>query len=153
MADEMKNHGSEKKYGQFHRRVFEANIVNFAIWATIAILIGGIVEIVPMFTPAGPEVSPDVTPYTALEVAGRDIYVAEGCYLCHSQWVRPMRAEILRYGPWSRAWEYQYDRPFQLGSRRIGPDLHRIGGKYPDAWHYEHMRDPRSTTPGSVMPS
>ena len=153
MADEMKHHGSEKKYGQFHRRFFEANIVNFAVWATIAILIGGIVEIVPMFTPAGPETSPDVTPYTALEVAGRDIYVSEGCYLCHSQWVRPMRAEILRYGPWSRAWEYQYDRPFQLGSRRIGPDLHRIGTKYPDAWHYEHMRDPRSTTPGSVMPS
>ena len=153
MADEMKNHGSEKKYGQFHRRVFEANIVNFAVWATIVILIGGVVEIVPMFGPAGTEVSPDVTPYTALEVAGRDIYVAEGCYLCHSQWVRPMRAEILRYGPWSRAWEYQYDRPFQLGSRRIGPDLHRIGNKDPDAWHYEHMRDPRSTSPGSVMPA
>ncbi|MDP2470463.1 MAG: cytochrome-c oxidase, cbb3-type subunit II [Candidatus Palauibacterales bacterium] len=153
MADETKHHGSEKKYGQFHRRVFEANAVNFAVWATIAILIGGIVEIVPMFTPAGPEISPDVTPYTALEVAGRDIYVSEGCYLCHSQWVRPMRAEILRYGPWSRAWEYQYDRPFQLGSRRIGPDLHRVGNKYPDAWHYEHMRDPRSTSPGSIMPS
>jgi len=88
-----------------------------------------------------------------LEVAGRDIYVSEGCFLCHSQWVRPMRAEILRYGPWSRAWEYQYDRPFQLGSRRIGPDLHRLGGKYPDAWHFEHMRDPRSTSPGSVMPT
>lgn len=152
MADEDKIHGSEKKYGQFHRRVFEANIANFAIWATIAILIGGIVEIVPMFTPAGPEHSPDVTPYTALEVAGRDIYVSEGCYVCHSQWIRPMRAEVLRYGPWSRAWEYQYDRPFQLGSRRIGPDLQRVGGKYPDAWHYEHMRDPRSTSPGSVMP-
>jgi cytochrome c oxidase cbb3-type subunit I/II len=153
MAEDMKDHGSEKKYGQFHRRVFEANAVNFAVWATIAILIGGIVEIVPMFTPAAPEHSVDVTPYTALEVAGRDIYISEGCYLCHSQWVRPMRAEILRYGPWSRAWEYQYDRPFQLGSRRIGPDLHRLGGKYPDAWHYEHMRDPRSTSPGSVMPS
>lgn len=147
-------HGdSEKKYGQFHRRFFEANGLNFAVWATIAILIGGVVEIVPMFTPPAPEISEDVTPYTALEVAGRDTYVAEGCYLCHSQWVRPMRAEILRYGPWSRAWEYQYDRPFQLGSRRIGPDLHRVGNKYPDAWHYEHMRDPRSTSPGSVMPS
>lgn len=152
MAEDMKDHGSGKKYGQFHRRVFEANAVNFAVWATIAILIGGIVEIVPMFTPAAPEHSVDVTPYTPLELAGRDIYISEGCYLCHSQWVRPMRAEILRYGPWSRAWEYQYDRPFQLGSRRIGPDLHRLGGKYPDAWHYEHMRDPRSTSPGSVMP-
>ena len=72
--------------------------------------------------------------------------------LCHSQMVRPMRAEYLRYGEWSRAWEYTYDRPFLLGSRRLGPDLHRVGGKYPDAWHYEHMRDPRSTSPGSVMP-
>ena len=153
MADETMNQDSEKRYGKFHRRVFEANALNLAVWATIAILIGGIVEIVPMFTPAGPEVSQDVTPYTALEVAGRDIYVSEGCYLCHSQWVRPMRAEILRYGRWSRAWEYQYDRPFQLGSRRIGPDLHRVGNKYPDAWHYEHMSDPRSTSPGSVMPS
>jgi cytochrome c oxidase cbb3-type subunit I/II len=86
-------------------------------------------------------------------VAGRDIYVREGCYLCHSQMVRPMRAEILRYGEWSRAWEYAYDRPFLLGSRRTGPDLQRLGGKYPDAWHYEHMRDPRATSPGSIMPS
>ena len=152
MAENGMEHGSEKGYGQWHRRVFEGNAALFAVGATIAILIGGIVEIVPMFTPAGPEHSEAITPYTPLEVAGRDIYISEGCYLCHSQWVRPMRAEILRYGPWSRAWEYQYDRPFQLGSRRIGPDLHRIGNKYPDAWHYEHMRDPRSTTPGSVMP-
>jgi cytochrome c oxidase cbb3-type subunit I/II len=153
MATNGNDHGSEAQYGQFHRRVFESNAALFAVAATVAILIGGIVEIVPMFTPAGPEHSDAITPYTPLEVAGRDIYVSEGCYLCHSQWVRPMRAEILRYGPWSRAWEYQYDRPFQLGSRRIGPDLHRVGNKYPDAWHYEHMRDPRSTTPGSVMPS
>jgi cytochrome c oxidase cbb3-type subunit I/II len=153
MADNGIDQAPENKYGQFHRRVFEANAVNFAIWATIVILIGGLVEIVPMFTPAGPEHSEAITPYTPLEVAGRDIYVSEGCFLCHSQWVRPMRAEILRYGPWSRAWEYQYDRPFQLGSRRIGPDLHRLGGKYPDAWHFEHMRDPRSTSPGSVMPT
>ncbi len=153
MVENGMNHGSEKKYGQFHRRVFEGNAALFAVGATIAILIGGIVEIVPMFTPAGPEHSVAITPYTPLEVAGRDIYISEGCYLCHSQWVRPMRAEILRYGPWSRAWEYQYDRPFQLGSRRIGPDLHRVGRKYPDAWHYEHMRDPRSTSPGSVMPA
>ena len=93
-----------------------------------------------------------VTPYTPLEVAGRDIYVREGCYLCHSQMIRPLRAEMLRYGEWTRAAEYQYDRPFLLGSRRMGPDLQRVGGKYPDAWHYEHMRDPRATSPGSVMP-
>jgi cytochrome c oxidase cbb3-type subunit I/II len=145
--------GSEKKYGQFHRRVLESRGGLFAVFTTIAILIGGIVEIVPMYTAgAGPETADWVTPYTPLEIAGRDIYIREGCYLCHSQWVRPMRAEVLRYGEWSRAPEYQFDRPFLLGSRRMGPDLHRLAQKYPDAWHYQHMLDPRSTSPGSVMP-
>jgi len=138
---------------RFHRRVLENKAGLFAIVTTIAISIGGIVEIVPMFTTvAGPEKPDWVSPYTPLEVAGRDIYIREGCYVCHSQMVRPMRAELLRYGEWTRAGEYRYDHPFLLGSRRIGPDLQRVGGKYPDAWHYEHMRDPRSTTPGSVMP-
>ena len=137
----------------FHRRVLESKAGLFAIVTTVAISIGGIVEILPMFTAtAGPDRPDWVSPYTPLEVAGRDIYIREGCYTCHSQMVRPMRAELLRYGEWSRAGEYRYDHPFLLGSRRIGPDLHRVGGKYPDAWHYEHMRDPRSTTPGSVMP-
>lgn len=156
MADEQNNgaHESETAYGRFHRRVLEGRAAVFAIVTTVAISIGGLVEIVPMFSASlGPETIAEVTPYTPLEQAGRDIYVREGCYLCHSQMVRPMRAEILRYGEWSRAWEYQYDRPFQLGSRRLGPDLHRVGGKYPDAWHYEHMRDPRATSPGSVMPA
>jgi cytochrome c oxidase cbb3-type subunit I/II len=138
---------------RFHRRVLENKAGLFAVVTTIAISIGGIVEIVPMFTQAaGPEKPDWVSPYTPLEVAGRDIYIREGCYVCHSQMVRPMRAELLRYGEWTRAGEYRYDHPFLLGSRRIGPDLQRVGGKYPDAWHYEHMRDPRSTTPGSVMP-
>jgi cytochrome c oxidase cbb3-type subunit I/II len=138
---------------RFHRRVLENKAGLFAIVTTIAISIGGIVEIVPMFTTvAGPEKPDWVSPYTPLEVAGRDIYIREGCYVCHSQMIRPMRAELLRYGEWTRAGEYRYDHPFLLGSRRIGPDLQRVGGKYPDAWHYEHMRDPRSTTPGSVMP-
>ncbi len=146
-------HGSGTAYGRFHRRFFEGRAAVFAIATTVVISIGGLVEIIPMFTASlGPETRPEVTPYTPLEVAGRDIYVREGCYLCHSQMVRPMRAEILRYGEWTRAWEYQYDRPFLLGSRRLGPDLQRVGGKYPDAWHYEHMRDPRATSPGSVMP-
>jgi cytochrome c oxidase cbb3-type subunit I/II len=124
------------------------------VLTTIAILIGGLVEIVPMFTATlGPQPLPGVRPYTPLEVAGRDIYVREGCYLCHSQMVRPTRSEVLRYGEWTRAGEYAYDHPFLLGSRRIGPDLQRVGGKYPDAWHYEHMRDPRSTSPGSIMPA
>jgi cytochrome c oxidase cbb3-type subunit I/II len=156
MSEETKNHGHESNEADsyWHRRLLEGRGALFAVATTIAILIGGIVEIVPMYTAgAGPETADWVTPYTPLEVAGRDIYIREGCYLCHSQWVRPMRAEVLRYGEWSRAAEYQFDRPFLLGSRRMGPDLHRVGGKYPDAWHYEHMRDPRSTSPGSVMPS
>jgi cytochrome c oxidase cbb3-type subunit I/II len=152
MNDNDKESGSE--YGKTHRRVFEARAAVFAIATTVVISIGGLVEIVPMFTASSAswERANWVTPYTPLEVAGRDIYVREGCYLCHSQMIRPMRAEILRYGDWTRAAEYQYDRPFLLGSRRLGPDLQREGGKYPDAWHYEHMRDPRSTSPGSVMP-
>ena len=136
----------------FHR-LLEGKGVWFAVLTTVAISIGGLVEITPMFTAKlGPERLSGVTPYTPLEIAGRDIYIREGCYTCHSQMVRPMRAEILRYGEWTRAGEYAYDHPFLLGSRRIGPDLQRVGGKYPDAWHYEHMRDPRSTSPGSVMP-
>lgn len=146
--DETTEHG----YTAAHRTL-EGKSALFAVLVTIAILIGGVVELIPMFSAAaGPESLPGVTPYTPLEVAGRDIYIREGCYLCHSQMVRPMRAEILRYGEWTRAGEYAYDHPFLLGSRRMGPDLQRVGGKYPDAWHYEHMRDPRSTSPGSVMP-
>lgn len=138
----------------FHRRVLEGRLGLFAILTTIAISVGGLVEIVPMFTASlGPQQLAGVTPYTPLEAKGRDIYIREGCYTCHSQMIRPMRAELLRYGEWSRAGEYAYDHPFLLGSRRIGPDLQRVGGKYPDAWHYEHMRDPRSTSPGSVMPA
>jgi cytochrome c oxidase cbb3-type subunit I/II len=143
---------TERGYTAAHRTL-EGKSALFAVLVTVAILIGGFVELLPMFSAtAGPEMLPGVTPYTPLEVAGRDIYIREGCYLCHSQMVRPMRAEILRYGEWTRAGEYAYDHPFLLGSRRMGPDLQRVGGKYPDAWHYEHMRDPRSTSPGSVMP-
>lgn len=137
----------------WHRRLLEGRATLFAVLTTAAISVGGLVEIIPMFSAStGPEPLSTVTPYTPLEVAGRDIYIREGCYLCHSQMVRPMRAETLRYGAWTRAGEYQYEHPFLLGSRRIGPDLQRVGGKYPDAWHYEHMRDPRSTSPGSIMP-
>ncbi len=153
MTKNDQDHASEKAYTHFHRRVLEARGGVFAVATTIAILIGGIVEIVPMYTAgAGPERGDWVTPYSPIEVAGRDIYIREGCYLCHSQWIRPMRAEVLRYGEWSRAPEYQFDRPFLLGSRRMGPDLQRVGQKYPDAWHFEHMRDPRSVSPGSIMP-
>ncbi|HXI20137.1 MAG TPA: cytochrome-c oxidase, cbb3-type subunit II [Gemmatimonadales bacterium] len=143
----------ERGYTATHRTL-EGKSALFAVFVTIAILIGGMVEIIPLFTTAGgPGTMPGIKPYTPLEVAGRDIYIREGCYTCHSQMIRPMRAEVLRYGEWSRAGEYEYDHPFLLGSRRMGPDLQREGGKYPDAWHYEHMRDPRSTSPGSVMPT
>ena len=151
MSDIKPQAGTQERW---HRRMLEGRLGAFAIAVTIVISIGGIVEIAPMFTATlGPQPLPGVTPYSALEVAGRDIYIREGCYVCHSQMVRPMRSELLRYGEWSRAGEYAYDHPFLLGSRRIGPDLMRVGGKYPDAWHYEHMRDPRSTSPGSIMPN
>ena len=138
----------------WHRRALEGKAALFAGLTTVAIAIGGMVEIIPLYSATlGPEKLEGVTPYSPLEVAGRDIYVREGCYNCHSQMVRPFRSETLRYGPWSRAGEAIYDHPFQLGSRRIGPDLARVGGKYPDAWHYEHMRDPRSLVAESIMPA
>jgi cytochrome c oxidase cbb3-type subunit I/II len=93
-----------------------------------------------------------VRPYTPLELLGRDVYLREGCYNCHSQMVRPFRHETERYGEYSKAGEFVYDHPFQWGSKRTGPDLHRVGGKYPSLWHVRHMREPASTTPGSVMP-
>lgn len=137
----------------WHRRLLEHRSALFAALTTVCISVGGLVEIVPMFTVgAGHDAGQVPLPYTALEVAGRDIYVREGCMTCHSQMVRPFRDETLRYGEWSHAVEYTWDRPFLLGSRRIGPDLHRVGGKYPDSWHYEHMKDPRSTSPNSIMP-
>jgi cytochrome c oxidase cbb3-type subunit I/II len=151
-TDSNSTHGERKEH--WHRRLLEGRVALFAVVTTVVISVGGIVEIVPMFSvKAGPQPLEGVTPYTPLEVAGRDIYIREGCYVCHSQMVRPMRAELQRYGEWTRAGELAYDRPFLLGSRRIGPDLQRVGGKYPDAWHFEHMRDPRSTSPGSIMPA
>lgn len=144
---------SGHKEEHWHRRLLENKGGLFAVLSVAAISVGSLVELIPMFAvDYAPEDVAGIHPYSPLEVAGRDIYVREGCYLCHSQWVRPFRSETLRYGPWSRAGEYVWDRPFQLGSRRIGPDLHRVGGKYGDAWHYEHLIDPRTTTPGSVMP-
>jgi cytochrome c oxidase cbb3-type subunit I/II len=94
-----------------------------------------------------------VTPYTPLEIEGRDLYIREGCNTCHSQMIRPFRDETERYGEYSKAGEFVYDHPFLWGSKRTGPDLHRVGGKYPDAWHWKHMMDPRSTSPNSIMPA
>lgn len=152
---ENNHHSAGGRTEHWHRRLLEGRLPVFAALTTIAVIIGGIVEIVPMYTVAtaneGAEL-PD--PYTPLELAGRDIYVREGCYNCHSQMVRPVYAETLRYGEWSRSIEYSWDRPFQLGSRRIGPDLAREGtdGRRPHNWHYEHFRDPRSVQVGSIMP-
>ncbi len=116
-------------------------------------LIGGVIEIIPTFLIKSnvPTIT-SVKPYTPLELEGRDIYVREGCYVCHSQMVRPFRSETERYGEYSKSGEFVYDHPFQWGSKRTGPDLHRIGGKYPDAWHYNHMLEPQSMSPGSLMP-
>jgi cytochrome c oxidase cbb3-type subunit I/II len=138
---------------QWHR-VWERNPLKFALWATAAVIVASAFEMVPTFLIRSnvPTIA-SVKPYSPLELMGRDIYVAEGCYNCHSQMVRPIRAETERYGEYSKPGEFIYDRPFQWGSRRIGPDLHRVGGKYPDLWHVRHMQDPRSTTPQSIMPA
>ena len=135
-----------------HEKI-EKNGLLMAILITIVISIGGLVEIVPLFIldSAVPPVK-GVKPYTPLALEGRDIYIKEGCYNCHSQMIRPFRAETERYGPYSLAGEFVYDRPFQWGSKRTGPDLARVGGKYPDSWHIQHMRDPGSMVPGTVMP-
>jgi len=147
---EDKSHDAEKSY--FHRWL-ERKPVQFIIATVIAVAIGGLVEIVPTFLIKSniPTIT-SVKPYTPLELEGRDIYVREGCYTCHSQLVRPFRSETERYGEYSKAGEFVYDHPFQWGSKRTGPDLHRIGGKYPDAWHYNHMLEPESMSPGSLMP-
>jgi len=135
--------------------MLEGNSLVFTIFVLIAILVGGIAELVPTIfvSKAVPKTGAEQQPYTALELSGRDIYVAEGCYTCHSQQIRPFRSEKLRYGEPSRAEEFQYDYPFQWGSKRTGPDLARVGGKYPDLWHYNHMINPRSTSAGSNMPN
>jgi cytochrome c oxidase cbb3-type subunit I/II len=124
------------------------------IFSAIAILIGGILEIFPMAMIESnvPKIA-SVKPYTPLELAGRDLYIREGCLGCHSQMVRPFRSETARYGEYSKSGEYIYDRPFLWGSKRTGPDIHRVGGKYPDTWHYNHMYDPLSMSPGSIMPA
>lgn len=140
--------------GEAYHSWLERRPVKLTIFATIAILIGGIVQIVPslMVDEYVPVIS-SVKPYTPLELEGRDIYIREGCVSCHSQMIRPFRSEVERYGEYSKAGEYVYDYPFLWGSKRTGPDLMRIGGKYSDNWHLNHMYDPQSTSSGSIMPS
>jgi cytochrome c oxidase cbb3-type subunit I/II len=140
--------------GEFWHSVLEKKPVTFTVLAVIMIVIGGAVEMLPTFLIKSniPTIA-SVKPYTPLELQGRDIYIREGCNVCHSQWIRPFRSETERYmGEYSKAGEYVYDHPFLWGSKRTGPDLMRIGGKYPDSWHYHHMIDPRTMSPGSIMP-
>lgn len=125
----------------------------FTVLTTLAILVGTVVELLPLFLVASStQPLPGVRPFTPLELAGRDIYIKEGCNNCHSQMVRPFRDELVRYGPYTRAGETAYEHPFLWGSKRTGPDLGRVGGKYPHLWHVRHMADPRSTSPRSLMP-
>ena len=138
---------------EYWHRLLERKPVTMLVLSLIVVGIGGIMELVPTFLVKSniPTIA-SVKPYTPLELQGRDIYVREGCYTCHSQMIRPFRDEVARYGEYSKAGEFVYDHPFQWGSKRTGPDLAREGGKYPDSWHYNHMYDPRSMSPGSIMP-
>jgi len=136
-----------------HKKL-ETNISLMAIFIIIAISLGGLVEIVPLiFLDQARQPAPGVVPYPALQLAGRDVFVREGCYNCHSQMIRPFRSETERYGPYSVAGESVYDRPFQWGSKRTGPDLARVGGRYSDQWHYIHLNNPRDVVPESNMPA
>ena len=133
--------------------IFEKNSIVLIAGILVVIAIGGLVEITPLFyLKSTIEVVDGVRPYTPLELAGRNIYVREGCYLCHSQMIRSLRDEVERYGHYSLAAESMYDHPFQWGSKRTGPDLARVGGRYSDEWHVQHLRDPRAVVPESIMP-
>ncbi|HKO08836.1 MAG TPA: cytochrome-c oxidase, cbb3-type subunit II [Alphaproteobacteria bacterium] len=138
---------------RFRHETIEKNVILLAVLSLIVVSIGGLVQIIPLFTIESTiEKVQGVRAYSPLELLGRDIYVREGCYLCHSQQIRPFRDEVERYGHYSLAAESMYDHPFQWGSKRNGPDLARVGGKYSDAWHVAHLKDPRSVVPETIMP-
>ncbi len=137
----------------FSHKTLERNVSLLGLFALVAVTIGGIVEIAPLFWIDNTIEKVDgMRPYTPLELAGRNIYMREGCYNCHSQMIRPFRDEVERYGHYSLAAESMYDHPFQWGSKRTGPDLARVGGRYSDEWHRAHLTDPRSVVPESIMP-
>jgi cytochrome c oxidase cbb3-type subunit 2 len=139
--------------GLSHEKI-ETNNFLMILLILLVVAVGGIVEIVPLFFQKSTTVAaPGLKPYTPLQLAGRDVYIREGCYNCHSQMIRPFRAETLRYGDYSKAGEFVYDHPFQWGSKRTGPDLHRVGGKYSDDWHRIHLNNPRDLVPESNMPA
>ncbi len=134
-------------------KILETNATLLLVFSFLVVTIGGIVQIAPLFYLENTIEEVDgVRPYSPLELAGREIYVREGCYVCHSQMIRPMRDEVERYGHYSLAAESMYDRPFQWGSKRTGPDLARVGGRYSDDWHVDHLIDPQSVVPESIMP-
>ncbi len=138
--------------GTAHDKV-EKNLGLLLVLILLVISVGALVEIVPLFfQKSTTQPVAGLKPYTALQLEGRDVYIREGCYLCHSQMIRPFRAETERYGHYSVAGEFVYDRPFQWGSKRTGPDLHRVGGRYSDDWHRVHLVNPRDVVPESVMP-
>jgi len=145
---------SDQKIKGFTHERIETNNFLMIVLITIVLAVGGLVEIVPLFFQhSTTEAAPGLKPYTALQLAGRDVYIREGCYNCHSQMIRPFQAETLRYGPYSRAGEFVYDHPFQWGSKRTGPDLARVGGRYSDEWHRIHLNNPRDLVPESNMPA
>jgi cytochrome c oxidase cbb3-type subunit 2 len=144
---------AQQQTGGGHAKVETSNFL-LIVLTLIAVIFGGLVEIVPLFfQKSTTEPIEGVKPYTALQLAGRDIYQREGCYLCHSQMIRPFRSEYLRYGPYSVAGESVYDHPFQWGSKRTGPDLARVGGRYSDDWQRVHLNNPRDVVPESIMPA
>jgi cytochrome c oxidase cbb3-type subunit 2 len=140
--------------GGFSHANIESSNTLMIVLMLVVLLFGGLVEIVPLFFQKSTTIAaPGLKPYTSLQLAGRDIYTREGCYNCHSQMIRPFRAETLRYGSYSKANEFVYDHPFQWGSKRTGPDLHRVGGKYSDQWQITHLNNPRDLVPESIMPA
>ena len=144
---------NEKPKGFTHERI-ETNNFLMIVLITLVVAVGGLVEIVPLFfQKSTTQAVEGLKPYTPLQLAGRDIYVREGCYNCHSQMIRPFHAETMRYGHYSLAGEFVYDRPFQWGSKRTGPDLARVGGRYSDEWHRVHLINPRDLVPESNMPA
>jgi cytochrome c oxidase cbb3-type subunit II len=146
-------HSQDQAAGFSHEKIETSNFLMIVL-ILLVVAVGGIVEIVPLFFQRSTtEPVPGLKPYTALQLAGRDIYVREGCYNCHSQMIRTLHAETLRYGHYSMAGEFVYDHPFQWGSKRTGPDLHRVGGKYSDEWHRLHLNNPRDLVPESNMPA
>lgn len=149
----MSEHNNNTSSGFSHEKI-ETNNFLMIVLIILVVSFGGLAEIVPLFfQKSTTEPVQGLKPYTALQLAGRDVYLREGCYNCHSQMIRPFRAETMRYGHYSVAGEFVYDHPFQWGSKRTGPDLHRVGGKYSDEWHRIHLNNPRDVVPESNMPA